>query len=478
MLADASVPGTDDWYLVRLCNQLGEGLPRMHRLTKYRDGDALIPVNMWDGMRESYMQFLRKSRLHIVETIRDARTNRQEVIGVRTAAAGDEAGDQVAARLLALSQMDIQFEQLFNDTADYGEAFVLTIPQDGAEPIYNVRNGWDTAAIPDRLRPWLTEAGVTIDFDPINEREVAILYRPGYYRIAYRDTKVPTLPKNGSRWAAAHTEWTWEDEREYTPETDQNLLTRTQTPDGIGVYEKHLDTVDRINEITLNGLTLIVMQSFRQRAIQGTLPTHYPEGHPNAGQEIDYDELFKAGPSALWLLPETAKIWESAATDVRPIYEARKNEVQTLASLTATPQYVFSSESANQSATGAELAREQLVFAVRRMNKRQAASARQYLSVGFFLMGDLARADVTQIEIMFAKINPSTMQERADAAPKFKAGGATQRIIDEQIFELTPAERRQAEEDRVTEAFTAGLAGGTSGSDSGSNPQVGGSLRV
>jgi hypothetical protein len=473
MLVNASVPGTDDWYLVRLCNQLGEGLPRMHRLTKYRDGDALIPVNMWDGMRDSYMNFLRKSRLHVVETIRDARTNRQEILGFRTAATDDESGDTVAWRNWVLSRMDMQSEQMFNDTADYGASYVATwLAADGA-PRFKLSNGWDTATIADQNFPWLTEAGITVGYDEVAQAETVVLFRKGYYRVAFRRTPVATLPKDGSPWYGS-TDWEWASDPIRTPWTTDCVLTKVSTHDGYGVYEKHLDSVDRINEITLNGLTLIVMQSFRQRAIQGSMPTHYPEGHPQAGEAIDYDEMFKASPSALWLLPETSKIWESAPTDVRPIYDARKQEVETLASLTATPQYVFQGDSANQSATGAELAREQLVFAVKRMNRRAGASLAQIMALGFQAMRDLVRADVTQIEVMFATVNPATLAERAESAPKFKAGGATQRWIDENVLQMTPAEMRLADQDRLTEAFMAAVAaGGNDVNNAGSNPTNG-----
>jgi hypothetical protein len=459
MLVEASVPGSDDWWLVRLCNQLGEGLPRMHRLTKYRDGDAMIPVNMWDGMRESYMNFIRKSRLHVVETIRDAKTNRQEVVGFRTAASSDESGDTVGWRNWVLSRMDMQSEQMFNDTADYGAAYVTTWLESDGLPRFRLSNGWDTATAADAVFPWLTEAGITVAYDPILQMETVVLYRKGYYRIAGRRTAVPTLPKNGTPWYGT-TDWDWLTDPVRTPWTDQCVLTKIATHDGFGVYEKHLDTVDRINEITLNKLTLLVMQAFRQRAIQGNLPTVYPESHPLAGQAIDYDEMFKANPAALWLLPETAKVWESQPTDVRPIIEDRKNEVETLASLTATPQYVFQGDSANQSATGAELAREQLVFSVKRMNRRAGASIAQIMSLGFQAMGDTVRADVTELEVLFATINPATLAERAESAPKFKSGGAPQRWIDENVLQMSPGEQRRAEQDRMTDALTAAIAGG------------------
>ena len=81
-------------------------------------------------------------------------------------------------------------------------------------------------------------------------------------------------------------------------------------------------------------------------------------------------------------------------------------------------------------------------------------------SLQFEYSGDLLRADATEIEVMWGKTNPSTLAQRSTAAKDAKQGGATQRWIDENAFEMTPAERHLAEQDRVTEAFTLAIAGG------------------
>lgn len=457
MLSETGIPGTDDWWLVRLCNKLGEGLPRMGRLQSYRDGDALLPDNALDaGTRESYRRFLRRARLHIVETLRDARTDRQGVVGFRTGAAGDDNGDIEAWENWTRNRMGIQSRQFFNDTADFGRAYILQIPSPTGM-MWTIRNEWTTISEQDSVRPWLTTAGISVGFDAIAGAEIVTLFRPGYYRIAWRRTSIPTLPQDGTPWASG-SDWTWIGDAVLTPWTPDALLVQNRTTDGYGIYEKHLDTVDRINEITVNAISLIVMQSFRQRGVKGNLPTTYPEGHPNAGQEIDYDEMFKAGPAALWMLPNDTEIWESASTDVTPIYNARKEEVKTLSSLTRTPQDMFDGESQNQSALGAQTSREPLFYAVKAMNEQLDIALGQAQANDFAFRGDEVRADASKIETIFQKIIPATMSEKAEAAAKYKNGGATQRYIDTEVFEMSPQEQRRAAGDRVDEAFTAALA--------------------
>jgi hypothetical protein len=440
---------------MRLANQLGAGLPRMGKLTQYRDGDALLPENAWDaGTRESYMRWLRRSRLHVVETIRDARTNRQRPIGFRTGAVGDEAGDLAAWKHWKRNRMKVQSRQFFNDTADFGSAYLLTMPApDG--PLWNVRNGWTTITEPDGMRPWLTAAGITVGYDAIAGAEVIILHRPGYYRVAYRPTKVPSLPQNGTRWHPGQG-WEWASGPIRTASADA-LLQRNKTVDGFGVYEKHLDSVDRINEITLITLTLLVMQAFRQRGIKGNLPERYPEGHPQAGEEIDYNELFKAGPAALWLLPMDADVWESNPVDITPIYTFRRDELKTLMSATHTPQDIFDGESGNQSAMGSQISREPLIHAVQAMNDQAEVALTQGMAQAFEIDGDAIRADVTELEVIWGKISPATLQEKAEAVAKM-GGKPSQRYINSEVLEMSPAQQRQDEQDRTTEMFQAALA--------------------
>lgn len=438
----------------------------MGKLKSYRDGDALLPDNAWDlGTRESYRRFLRRARLHIVETLRDARTDRQGVVGFRTGADGDELGDTLAWDTWTKNRMPVQFRTFVNDTADYGRAYILEVPSPHGM-VWNIRNEWTTITEPDALRPWLTQAGVTVAFDPVLGAEFVTLTRPGYYRQAWRRTNVPTLPQDGTGWYV-DSDWTWASDRVYTGWTQDALLTRNQTADGFGIYEKHLDSVDRTNEITVNAISLIVMQSFRQRGVKGDLPTTYPEVHPKAGETIDYDELFKAGPAALWMLPTGVDIWESAATDVTPIYNARKEEIKTLCSLTRTPQDIFDGSSQNQSAMGAETSKEPLFYAVKAMNDQLDVALGQAHALTFAYQGDTVRSDASKIETIFQKIVPASMAQKAEAAAKYKQGGATQRYIDTEVFEMSMQEQRRAQGDRVDEAFTTALAATVNGVQGG-----------
>lgn len=465
MLLDTHIPGSDDWWLMRLARRLGDGLPRMEKLRSYRDGDALLPEETWDAaVSQQYMRFARRSRLHVAETLRDARTDRQEVVAFRTSAKGDENGDLFAQAIWDRSRMPVQSVGQFNDVGDYGRAYIITTQDAEGKAMWQVANEWTTISEQDSRYPWVTIAAIQVGYNSILQTEEITLYRPGYYRVAYRSTQTPTLPTDGSVWTVTP-DWDWVDGPVLTRGVDASLVTKHTTPDGFGIYEKHLDSLDRINEITLNGLTLIVMQSFRQRAVMADLDDVYPEGHPRAGQPVDYDEVFRTGPAALWTLPSTAKMWESGVTDVRPVYEARRDELKDLCTITRTPLSIFDSSSANQSALGSQISHQPLINAVNRMNRIAGASYAQAMSTSLLIEGETERAEYTNIEVEFAKVNPATLAEKSEAAPKFKAGGATQAWIDAEVFEMTPQQRRAAATDRTDDAFNQALSGASAPSE-------------
>lgn len=470
MLELTSVTGSDDWWLMRLATELGEGLPRLGNLRKYRDGDAMLPVQAHERTRQSYIAFARRQRLHVVETIRDARTNRQRVVGFRTAAAGDELGDRLAWRMWRRSNMVVASREFFNDVADYGSAFLTVTgsPTPGtgrfantfAEPGIVPSNGWTTATSQLTTRPWLSEAAITVGYDPVLQVETILLQRPGYIRTAFRRARVASLPSDGTLWYPG-SGWEWASDPILLNYTADTPIVRLDGTDGMGVWEKHIDTVDRINEITFNMVTSIVMQAYRQRALKGNLPEFYPPEHPQAGERVNYDELFKSGPDALWLLPVDADLWESAVTDVTPVLNARKEELKNLFAFSSTPHYALSQDSANQAAAGAALSREMLVFAVEAMNDRTEAALAQAIGLGFQAKRDPERSDPADIEVIWGDIERASIAEKGAAAKDAKQGGATQRWIDENVFGMTPAEQAQAKLDRTEEAFAAAVANAT-----------------
>jgi hypothetical protein len=190
------------------------------------------------------------------------------------------------------------------------------------------------------------------------------------------------------------------------------------------------------------------MQAFRQRGIEGDVPQKYPAGHQLEGQQINYNEVYKAGPGALWAIPTGAKIWESGVTDITPILSAVKDDVKQLAAVTSTALYILSPDLAGGSAEGASLAREALNFNVGELQDRCGDSFASSLSLTFQAQGDTVRAESGAISTIWANIDGASMTDKAAAAAQAVTGGLPQRFIDQYIWGLTPEEQEQAASDR------------------------------
>ena len=468
MLTEIETPGTDDWWLIRLATELGESFEHLDVLRSYRDGDALIPDEVvTEAEREAFKRLAKLNRLHVVELLRDARTVRQDVIGFRTGAPSDETGDTVAWGLWKQSQMPSQSITFFNDVADYGAAYLITDePLEGDTvdfPVIRPSSPWRCRTYQNPRLPWESDVAIEIGYDPLVGWDWIKLWRRSpdtgaiSLRYAYKEVgENSTIPDDGKVWKP-DAAWDWEGPA-YELKTTRVPVAYVPTPTGIGVWEKHLDTIDRVNWYTLQLMQMVVTQSFRQAAVSGDLKSVYPANDPygRAGQPIDYSEIFKFGPAALWRLPADGKLQEFGAVSPDGVRALRDDEVRKLAAFTSTPYYMLSSDSANNSAEGASLASDMLMSQVSNMNKRAEVGIDQALSCALEAGGEAARADLSQIEAIWSPTKRASLTEIGSAAQTAKQGGATQRWIDTHVLGMTPSEQQQAALDRQEEALFGG----------------------
>ena len=459
-MLDISDPTSDDWMAVRLATELGGRFPRLSTIRRYKNGDAPVQDEASEAMNESYRMFARRARLHVTDLIVDSKVSRQSVLGFRTAAAGDANGDELAEENWRRSRMDLQLRTLLSDAAHYGEAYIIstgsTVPNPDVigytKPMMLVASPWNVIARPHPMFPWMNEYAVQVSRDEIAQRDMLTLYGPGWFRVASREAKINTIGNGPHAWSPG-TNWDWDGPRVSLGFTDKCPVVTYSTEDHLGVYEKHLDTIDRIITGIKDRMTLIAMQAFRQRAVKGDLPSVYPAEHPLAGERVNYDEIFKAGPAAIWRIPFESEIWESTPVDITPLLSASKDDFKNLAAATATALYLLSPELAGGSAEGASLAKESMIFSVEELNRQLGAALSLVQGLQFEALGDLERADPARIEVMFGPIDRIDIVQRSASAAQAKAGGMSQKFIMRKVFNLTPAEIAQEEQDRSDEVM-------------------------
>jgi hypothetical protein len=449
---------------MQLAVEWGKDLVRLGELKRRRDGVAEAPNWGDPAMTAAYQKFVEQRRLNVANLVVEAGVNREKPLGFKTAAPGDDFGDAAAMATWNRSNMKVGVRDFLADAATYGSAFITVTgsAQAGAGGTYShpsmvPSNGWSTCTRQYATQPWLAEAALTVGFDPINQVDILTLFRPGYWRQAFRRTRgTSSLPTDGTVWSPGRG-WEWVSDPVPLGFTNEVNVVRMDMDGRKGVFERHLDTLRRIDQTILDRITITAMQAFRQRALKGDLPKVYPPEHPHAGETIDYNDIFKAGPAALWLTG-SAEIWESSVTDITPILEATKSDFRNLAAVTSTPMYILSPEMANGSAEGASLAREGLVFRVEADMDRASATFALAHSLAFQAQRDAARADASQIETIWAPADRSSITERASASSQAKAGGLSQRMINEKVFQLTPAEIELERQYKQDEAFDVPVA--------------------
>jgi hypothetical protein len=106
-------------------------------------------------------------------------------------------------------------------------------------------------------------------------------------------------------------------------------------PGGMGMFEKHLDSLDRITNGIRERLTINAMQAFRQRALSGDLPDVYPEDHPRRARRSTTTRSSGRARRAVEAARRT-EIWESQVTDITPVLNGSKDDIKNLAAVHST----------------------------------------------------------------------------------------------------------------------------------------------
>lgn len=440
---------SDEWWADFLARKMGAGFKRLKEMQDYRNGTNAMPEQATGATLEQYQRILTMSRLNFAEQIVSSLTSRLRPIGFHTAVDQSVDGDDLAMTLWKHSHMGTQYARLTESKGTYGKGYITILedPEDPESlPVFAATTPWQTYAYVDETRPWITLAAITLSYNPATQLDTLTLFRPsqtpgnpGYYRQAFKEAvDGSNVPTNGTAWEMDDS-WEWDAPKSFEKIVGVPVVEFT-TEDGFGLFERHIDTLDRINHTILQRVVITIMQAFRQRAIDGEFPDVYPQNHPRAGEKIEYGDMFKAGPDALWLLPKGAKMWESVPTDIRPIIAAIESDLKHLAAASSTPLYVLSPEAANGSAEGASLARETHTLKAEQWALRDNDALASVFQFGFQAMGDVERGDADQIDVIWRDMSLISAIDRANAAKAAHDAGFSPDTVGEKFAGFTPRE--------------------------------------
>ena len=452
MPIDTLTPQSPGWWLNRLLIKLSERRDRYNDLDAYYRGLAGPPINATKAVRQAYQRLMSMARTNFASLVVEAPRERMQVVGFRTGADGDELGDSEAWRIWQANALDADSSLVHRASLSMGMAAVIVggVDDEIGAPVITPEDPREVICECDPVKRRKVVAALKVFADDTEGVDRAFLYLPG---VVYQAAKQGI--NHGITPSAEGWEWSESPQTLGAPVVPvvpfPNQADLAPRPDGMGIgwgeFEAHTAVLDRINYTILNRLEIATLQAFRQRAIKG-VPTHDAEGN-----EVDYDDIFAADPGALWLLPETAEMWESGQVDLNPIRQAIRDDVQDLAAVTRTPLFYLTPDSANGSAEGASLAREGLVFKTQDRIVQASESWEQVMSLAFLFAGDEQRASRGDMETLWAPPERHSLSERADAASKAIAGGVPRRTVMTDIWQFTPQQVDRMETERATDAL-------------------------
>ena len=430
-------------YLLR---DLARSQSRYNTLESYYDGNAPLPHGA-ENAQKAYRRFQKKARLNIGMLAVAATRERMIISGFRTGADGDQNGDNDARRLWKANNGDVISADIHNKMLTFGETYAMVGPPlvPGGYPVVTVEDPRQVEIKHHELDPRIVIDGIKVWRDDEAGIDFAYFYTPERIDVFVKESEKSLYNIDG---------WMYRDDLSSDNPLGEVPIVKFENIDEKGEFEPFLDVIDRINHMILQRLVIVTTQAFKQRAIKGNLPQHDVDGN-----EVDYDGIFEPGPGALWMLPEGTEIWESGQTNIQDILSAVRADIQDFAALTRTPMHYLSPDGANQSAEGAALAREGLVFKAEDRIARVTPSWSKVMSLMFRWMGDEQRANLLDLEPIWKPAERYSLAERADANSKFQDIPFNSRMT--LVGQFTPAEVAQMETERAGETIlTAALTGG------------------
>lgn len=439
--------GSPLWWMARLARKQQKRQLQLKVNKSWLDGDPPLPEGA-PAWKATYSAFHKKTRTNYALLVVESARERMTPTGFLTGASGDDTGDSLAEELWAGSNMQVEQVDLLTDMLGLGDGYTMVTPPSGRRrlPLITVEDPLCVVSAADPTDRWSLRATMKQYRDEDYGQDITWVWITNEDGTADGYRAVRQSNVIGTPWAvpnrSTQNSWKWDDPVTVPAHPFVRFPNRREVSD----FEPHIDLLGRLNHITLQRMLISEIQAFRQRAVKG-LPTHYPVGHPLAGQEIDYDGIFDPSPGSLWQVPEGVDFWESQPIDIRPLLDAEDRDIRKLSAVTHMPVAYFNPDTANSSAEGASFQREGLVYRVEDRQDIASVGLARTLSVAFQMMGETARADVSKIETQWQPIERLSLSERYSAGSQGKASGLASETIRREILGWTPKQRRQAKRD-------------------------------
>lgn len=425
-MIDASVSRSPGWYFKQLMNRLCDTKRQndLALLHNYLIGNPPLPQGA-ESARSAYESFVKMARSNFAQLITDALANRMRPIGFDSIRESDATGDKEIGSLWHRSGLPVMAADVQRQMLAKRESYIVIgeVDPDTDAAIVTVEDPRYMVGVPDPTNPNKLRAALKVKYDEDDNVDRAYLHLAGSVtggRAQIWVAKRKAWGKLGGFYGFNPREWDWDPVRSGEMIHNRIPVVRFNNLDDLGQYEPHLPLLDRINHQILQRMVIAVMQAFRQRWVSG-LDSHYPDDYDVVelrSKPIDYDKVFVADPAAIWQLPTDAKIGEAGAVELRPLIEAIQSDVHHLAFVSQTPLHMMDAGGENQSAEGANLAREGLLFNAKDRIERVKPRWAQVVGLMMLQAGETDTKLIASLQAKFAPPELLSLAERADAASK------------------------------------------------------------
>lgn len=452
-MIDTETPDSPGWWAKQLTSELANRQPRYAALDAYSRGDHPLPEGA-EKCPEAYRRLQAKARTNYVGLVSSAVTERMVPVGFRTGADDDEIGDAAAWRIWQANQLDADAGLVHEASVVMSEAYAIVGPpgEDGV-PLITPEDPRQviTAASPGRRRS--VDAALKTWTDDIRDEDRIVVYLPGEVWHFRRRRKATGVTEEGTLDGSA-----WNVDEELS-----GALPISRVPvvkfgnrenlfgDTLGEFEDVTDIQDRINHTVLDRLVVAAMQAFRQRWVKG-ISTKDKDGNP-----VDLSAMLSASAGAVWALPQGVELGEFDEVNLKPLLDAVSEDVRALGAITRTPPSYLLAELVNVSADAYTVTESGLVAKVGNRLLQAGESWEAVMSLAFEVLGDEARANRTDLEVLWANPKRHTLSELADAAGKLK-DVVSRRTLQRDVLQMTPQSIARDESDRSGELLDAELS--------------------
>lgn len=431
--------------------------PGLQVLDDYRQGDPPLRGDIHSGWKPYVRQFMRMGRLNMADLLITSTSNRLQLRDFRTSAGDDELGDVEARNIMRANGLMVVAKEVHEMALTFGEAYMMVTPPSRGRKraLITAEDPRQTivATDPATGRP---VAGLKMFRNEWDDEDLAYLHLPGRVLLARRGGRTSI---NDGPFRLDAKGWSWDDEGAQTVPDGRFALVPFRNRDGVGEFERHLDTLDRINDKIFDEWWIAKIQAFRQRAVKN-LPDTKDEVQDDGTvrtipvAEDEYDDMFTASPDEMWQVPGDVEFWESQPVDLTPITNAIEKDRQRLASATSTPLHTITPDAAAGSAEGASLMREEHTFKVEDRRDRFIPCHAEVMSLAFLFGGDTERSDVEQIDPQFGPIVRYSLTEKASAASQALTSLPAE-LIQRDIWQYEPAEVQEIRKMRGRDLLTS-----------------------